>query len=173
MSRAARLDLRSFQRELATRLATKTAAQVESSRLGLACAEARWLIRLSDAGEVIAVPPIVPVPLTKPWFLGLANIRGSLYSVIDFRGFLCGANVAPAGAARLILLNARGGEQSAGIVVERVLGLRNLTQFEPAPRVADAPSWHVERWLDGDGAAWQEIDLGALARDAAFLQVAA
>src|SRR5690348_6711956 len=107
MSRAARLDLRSFQQELATRLATKTAAQVESSRLGLACGRERWLIRLSDAGEVIAVPSIVSVPLTKPWFLGLANIRGSLYSVIDFRGFLGGANVAPAGAARLILLNAR------------------------------------------------------------------
>jgi hypothetical protein len=36
MSRAARLDLRSFQRELASRLASKTAAQVESSRLGVA-----------------------------------------------------------------------------------------------------------------------------------------
>ena len=63
MSRAARLDLRSFQQELATRLAAKTAAQVESSRLGLACGDERWLIRLADAGEVIAVPPIVPVPL--------------------------------------------------------------------------------------------------------------
>ena len=30
MSRAARLDLRSFQQELATRLASKTAAQVEA-----------------------------------------------------------------------------------------------------------------------------------------------
>ena len=88
MSRAARLDLRSFQQELATRLAAKTAAQVESSRLGFSCGDERWLIRLSDAGEVIAVPPIVPVPLTKPWFLGLANIRGNLFSVIDFPQFL-------------------------------------------------------------------------------------
>jgi twitching motility protein PilI len=173
MSRTARLDLRSFQQELATRLATKTAAQVESSRLGLACGDARWLIRLSDAGEVIAVPPIVPVPLTRPWFLGLANIRGNLFSVIDFAAFLGGAGVGSGSAARLILLNARSGEIAAGIVVERVLGLRNLAQFEPAPREANAPSWHVERWLDGEGNAWQEIDLGALARDAAFLQVGA
>ena len=64
MSRAARLDLRSFQQELASRLASKTAAQVESSRLGVACGERRWLIRLADAGEVVAVPPIVSVPLT-------------------------------------------------------------------------------------------------------------
>ena len=35
MARPARIDLRSFQQELATRLASKTTAQVESSRLGL------------------------------------------------------------------------------------------------------------------------------------------
>ena len=136
MSRAARLDLRSFQKELATRLASKTAAQVESSRLGIACGERRWLIRLADAGEVIAVPPIVPVPLTKPWFLGLANIRGNLYSCIDFPGFLGDTNVASGSLARLVLLSARGGE-SAGIVVERVLGLRNLAQFAPVIRQAE------------------------------------
>ena len=124
MSRAARLDLRSFQKELANRLASKTAAQVESSRLGIACGERRWLIRLGEAGEVIAVPPVVTVPLTKPWFLGLANIRGNLYSVIDFPAFQGEGKVAGGSLARLILLSSRGGE-SVGIVVERVLGLRN------------------------------------------------
>jgi twitching motility protein PilI len=170
MSRAARLDLRSFQQELATRLASKTAAQVESSRLGIASAGLRWLIRLADAGEVVAVPPIVPVPLTKPWFLGLANIRGNLHSVIDFPGFLGCAPVAPGNLARLILLSASG-TQNVGIVVERVLGLRNLAQFEPAEAGAAGPAWHEARWRDADAGEWQEIDLLKLARDPAFLQV--
>lgn len=173
MSRAARLDLRSFQRELATRLASKTAAQVESSRLAIACGERRWLIRLFEAGEVIAVPPIVPVPLTKAWFLGLANIRGNLFSVIDFPAFLGGSPVSPGSLARLILLSTRSGGESAGIVVERVLGLRNLTQFEPAATAAAVPTWEVAGWRDADGCVWQEIDLGLLARDPAFLQVGA
>jgi twitching motility protein PilI len=171
MSRTARLDLRSFQQELATRLASKTAAQVQSSRLGLACGSDRWLVRLADAGEVIAVPPIVPVPLTKRWFLGVANIRGNLYSIVDFHAFLGGENVPADALARLILLNARAGEQSSGILVERVLGLRNLDHFKPADGGGDAPSWHVQRWIDGDGAHWQEIDLRKLVRDPAFLQV--
>jgi twitching motility protein PilI len=173
MSRSARLDLRSFQQELATRLAAKTTAQVESSRLGIACGNERWLIRLSDAGEVIAVPTIVPVPLTHRWFLGLANIRGNLHSIIDFPGFLGRAPVALSAVARLILLNARSGELNAGIVVERVLGLRNLAQLQPLPGDDSAPAWHVDRWLDPDGSTWQEIDLGKLARDPAFLQVGA
>lgn len=174
MSRAARLDLRSFQQELASRLASKTAAQVESSRLGVASADSLWLIRLSDASEVIAVPPIVTVPLTKSWFLGLANIRGNLHGVVDFPAFLGGVPVAAGTASRLILL-ARGtdGGDSAGIVVERVLGLRNLSQFAPLAHDGGAPEWHVARWQDADGRAWQEIDLALLARDPAFLQVGA
>ena len=67
MARTAKLDLRTFQQELASRLATKTAAQVESSRLGLASGGERWLVRLADAGEVTTVPAVVPVPLTRPW----------------------------------------------------------------------------------------------------------
>jgi twitching motility protein PilI len=173
MSRAARLDLRSFQQELANRLASKTAAQVESSRLGVACCDRRWLIRLSDAGEVIAVPPIVPVPLTKPWFLGLANIRGNLFSIVDFPAFLGDGPVRTGSLARLILLSTRGGGESAGLVVERVLGLRNLAQFEPAAADAAAPPWQAASWRDADGASWQEIDLAVLARDPAFLQVGA
>jgi len=175
MARAvkAKLDLRTFQQELTTRLTSKTAAQVESTRLGLACADARWLIRLGDAGEVIAVPNVVSVPLTRPWFLGVANIRGNLFSVIDFAAFL-GHEPAPlSGMTRLILFSARAGDLNAGIVVNRVLGLRNLAELAPAAPPGEAPDWYAQRWMDGDGNAWQEIDLARLAHDPAFLQVGA
>jgi twitching motility protein PilI len=174
MARAAKLDLRSFQKELATRLASKTAAQVESSRLGLACAGAQWLIRLADAGEVIAMPPVATVPLTQAWFIGIANIRGNLYSVIDFSGFLGhGANPAATspGQARLLLFGPRVGDFKAGIVVERVLGLRSIAELAPASPPGEAPAWYGQRWMDADGAVWQEIDLARLAQDPNFLRV--
>ena len=173
MARAAKLDLRTFQQELATRLASKTAAQVESSRLGLACGGEQWLLRLADAGEVIAVPNLADVPLTKPWFRGLANIRGNLYSVIDFAGYLGRGNVPPAAHNRLVVFGPRTGDLNAGIVVARVLGLRNLAELAPAAPPADAPAWYAQRWIDADGNAWQEIDLAKLAREPAFLQVGA
>jgi twitching motility protein PilI len=170
MARAAKLDLRTFQQELASRLATKTTAQVQSSRLGISSGGDRWLIRLGDAGEVVTVPDVVPVPLTRPWYLGVANIRGNLYSVIDFARFL-GRDAQPGGQTRLVLFGDRAGGMHAGIVVHRVLGLRNLTELAPAAPPLDAPAWYAQRWMDGEGDAWQEIDLGALARDPAFLQV--
>jgi twitching motility protein PilI len=174
MARAEKIDLRVFQQELAARLAGKTAAQVESSRLGLDSAGQRWLIRLADAGEVVALPQIATVPLTKPWFLGVANIRGNLYSVVDFAGFLghdVTAPLAAGGASRLILFGPRVGELRAGITVSRVLGLRNLAELAPGPPPDSPRPWYGRRWIDPAGAQWQEIDLVGLARDPDFLQV--
>jgi len=174
MSRAAKLDLRRFQQELAARLAAKTTAQVEQSRLGLACAGQQWLIRLADAGEVINVPTVAGVPLTKPWYMGIANIRGNLYSVIDFAAFLDGrADASPAAVARsrLVLFGPRVGELRAGLVVPRVLGLRNLAELQQQPAPQSGPAWYGARWTDNVGGTWQEIDLAQLAVDPAFLQV--
>jgi twitching motility protein PilI len=174
MARPARIDLRLFQQELATRLASKTTAQVESSRLGLSCAGERWLIRLADAAEVVAVPPIAAVPLTQPWFLGLANVRGNLYSVVDLAGFVGRETVVPHGSggqSRLILFGPRVGDMNAGVVVQSVLGLRNVADLTPVPSFPDSPEWYGQRWADPDGAAWQEFDLARLAADPAFLRV--
>jgi len=171
MARAAKLDLRTFQQELAKRLANKTAAQVESSRLGLACGDDRWLIRLADAGEVVTLPLIVPVPLTRAWYLGVSNIRGNLYSVVDFGRFLGRDDPPSGGQSRLVLFGPRAGDVNAGLVVSRVLGLRNVSELAPAAPPQGAPAWYGQRWMDGDGHAWQEIDLALLARDPAFLQV--
>ena len=174
MARAAKLDLRAFQQELAARLAAKTTAQVEPSRLGLAAAGSQWLIRLADAGEVIAVPSMATVPMTKPWYLGIANIRGNLYGCIDFSGFL-GQPIEPPApgstTSRLVLFGPRVGDLRAGLVVNRVMGLRNLAELAETTSAAGAPPWYGSRWSEADGTTWQEIDLALLAQDAAFLQV--
>ena len=173
MSRAAKLDLRVFQQELATRLASKTAAQVESSRLGLSCAGENWLIRLADASEVIAVPQIASVPLTRAWFMGVANIRGNLYTVVDFSRFMGRDPIVKEGAgaqARLVVFGPRAGDLRAGIVVQRVLGLRNVAELAPIAAQDQPLPWYGQRWMDASGVAWQEIDLARLAQDPAFLQ---
>ena len=174
MARAAKLDLRAFQQELAARLAAKTTAQVEQSRLGLAAGGSQWLIRLADAGEVIAVPSMATVPMTRPWYLGIANIRGNLYGCIHFSGFL-GHPIEPptpgANTSRLVLFGPRVGDLRAGLIVNRVMGLRNLAELSESPSAAGTPAWYGSRWSEPDGTTWQEIDLALLAQDAAFLQV--
>ena len=59
----------------------------------------------------------------------------------------------------------------AGLVVHRVLGLRNLAELRPADAPSGAPAWYGLRWTDAQGGLWQEIDLSLLAQDPGFLQV--
>ena len=125
MARAAKLDLRTFQQELASRLATKTAAQVESSRLGLACGGDRWLMRLADAGEVVAMPDVVPGAADAAL---VPRRREHPRQPVQRRRLRRASSAARpsrrrGGQARLVLFGPRAGDMNAGLVVTRVLGL--------------------------------------------------
>ena len=170
MARPGKINLRAFQQELSERLKHKTAAQVDSLRLALECGGISWLVRLGDTGEVLPMPDPVPVPLTKPWFLGVANIRGGLYGMVDFGAFLTGKQSVRSGGARLVLLGTRFADMRTGLVVNKVLGLRNLTDFARV-EVSGGHAWGERGWRDKSGAEWRELDLGRLAQDAEFLQI--
>lgn len=58
--------------------------QSAAGLLGVQAGSDFWLISLFDSGEIIPLTPLTGVPLTKPWFAGIANIRGNLYAVADF-----------------------------------------------------------------------------------------
>ena len=82
-----RPSLHKFQESLAARLREAAGEPVSTSRLGLQSGARNWMLKLEDAGEIVPVPDLMPVPLTKPWFLGLANVRGVLVSVVDLSRF--------------------------------------------------------------------------------------
>ena len=167
---AARISLRDYQRELAARLHGAGSGSA-TTKLGLQVGSESWLVNLADASEVIPVPPITPVPLTRPWFRGVANIRGNLYGVVDFPAFLGGATVALGEQARLLLLAERFRMGSA-LLVDRSLGLRGTQQLQPRTGAAGA-AWLRAEYADQDGRQWKELDVTQLVRDPAFLGVAA
>jgi twitching motility protein PilI len=166
---AARLSLRDYQRDLAERLRNAGSTQ-GASKLGVQLGGERWLIELADAGEVIPVPPISALPLTQAWFKGLANVRGNLYSVIDFPAFLGMPTVSVGEDARLLLLSERF-RTGAALLVDRSLGLRNAAKLEVRARAEDAPAWLKAQYADEDGRIWRELDVAQLAQDAGFLGV--
>ena len=166
---AQRISLRDYQRELAERLRNADSARA-ASKLGVQVGAQNWLIDLADAGEVMPVPPITPVPLTRPWFRGVANVRGNLYSVVDFAEFL-GTGVSRGGEqARLALLGERF-RSAAALLVDRSLGLRNSAQLRARDPASAAAAWLRAEYEDEVGGRWSELDVGALVRDAAFLAV--
>jgi len=168
---AERLSLKDYQRELAERLREAGAGRM-ASKLGVQVGAETWLVDLGDAGEVIPVPPVTPVPLTRPWFKGVANVRGNLYSVIDFPAFLGVGAVALGEGSRLLLLGERF-RTSAALLIDRSLGLRNPDQLRPRPASAEAPAWLRGEFDDAEGKAWKELDVPQLVQHADFMSVSA
>ena len=175
---ATKVSLRQFQQDLAQRLSSAKDAPASAARLGVQCGSSHWLIDLEDAGEIVPVPELTQVPLTKPWFLGMANIRGGLFSVVDFSAFSGHEATARSTDNRLVLAGSRFGINAA-LLVSRMLGLRNPQQFQAVPNGADAAPWAGQTWHEGGGTgetmhqmrSWRELKLEHLVEDPGFLNV--
>lgn len=171
---ARRTRLRQYQEQLLERMqAARTREGGAAHQLGVEIGGVRYLLELLEAGEIVPVPPLATVPLTQPWYLGLANVRGSLVGVIDLARYLgqdggaASAASAPASKAapspsapRLVTFGPALGFPCA-LLVTRVYGLRHAADM----RTEDG------RLVDADGNEWAPLALSALVRDERFLQV--
>jgi twitching motility protein PilI len=166
---ADRVSLRDYQRDLVERLRSTAGGHI-ASKLGMQAGGESWLVDLADAGEVVPVPEISPVPLTRMWFKGVASIRGNLYSVVDFPAFLGGTAVTVGDQARLLLIGARFRMGSA-LLIDQSLGLRNPERLRLRAGAPRSP-WLRAEYDDVDGRVWKELDMAQLVRHPVFLMVA-
>jgi twitching motility protein PilI len=167
-----RPSLRQFQDSLAARMREAAGQKSSSSQLGLQSGGRHWLLNLEDAGEIVPVAGLTPVPFTKPWLPGLVNVRGNLVSVVDLSLFTGGAPTPRTAEARIVLV-AEKYHVRAGLLVERMLGLQALqrmTAVEDAAKTAPVVGWAPQAWQDGDGRQWSLLDMAALATNTTFLQ---
>jgi twitching motility protein PilI len=169
---ARRTGLREFQLAVAERLRTASKRAAVASKLGFQVGGENWFVALHQVSEVIPVPSMVTVPRTHSWFRGVANVRGNLYSVVDFAAYQ-GRDPTPGGVERRVILVSDRLVGGAGLLVSRMLGLRNPEQFNTAERPASAPAWVAAAYSDAGGNRWLELDLPALAREQRFLEVGA
>jgi twitching motility protein PilI len=174
---AARRDrLRQFQTGLADKLRRAQGAPLTVNRLGIQVGTHRLLIDLADAGEILAIPDVTPVPLTKNWYRGLANVRGNLIGVVDLALF-AGLPATPIDKDSRLVAFSGDLHFSTGILVSRMLGLRSAADLTPDPVAATEGPSPFARWVrahlvDAQETRWQEIDLPALTVDPRFLDIA-
>lgn len=166
---AKRASLREFQAHLAKRLASAN-EQSAAGLLGVQSGNEYWLLSLADSGEIIPLTPLTSVPLTKPWFVGIANIRGSLYSVADFSAFQGKEATPQNSSSRLLLIGTRHGNNAA-LLVSGMLGLRNIDTLRPAAPDADAPPWADTAYTDNDGRHWKMLKVRELLADETFMDI--
>jgi len=173
---AKRQSLKELQERLAQRL---TAARSEASAASWLAVEAggqRFLLPLIQAGEIFSWSALQPVPYTKPWAVGVANLRGGLHGVVDLAGMLGRSSRGAervTSESRLVSLHAALGI-NAVLWIDRLLGLRNPANFHALGNVPEgAPAYISRCLLDAEGGSWLELDLQQLVDEPGFLAIAA
>ena len=167
-----RLNLREFQQNLIDRLQVKDLSATRVDTLGVQIAGRNWLVDMVDISEVLPLPALTAVPFTRPWFRGVANVRGNLYSVVDMAAYEHSGTAASTGSGQAsgdannrVLLVAERFAFNVALLVDRVLGLRDARTWSQSE--ADG---RIE-YRDEQGASWRKLDVRGLLEQAEFLQI--
>ena len=175
---ANREALRELQSRLASRLQTARTEGVQASWLAVEAAGSHYLFPLAQSGEIFPFASALPVPYTQAWFLGVANLRGGLYGVVDLASFVAGRPPAQRSDAtraesRLVALNTML-DVNCALLIDRLAGLRNLEAFSSSSEPPQgSPGYFGSGYTDANGAYWQEINLQALSQLPHFLSISA
>lgn len=86
--------------------------------------EQKFAVEIKNIKEVIPLPKIARLPNVHKSILGVFNLRGQIYSIIDIRVLLSLEQTAIADKNFIVLVEWE--DFTFGIVVDRVLDVRNL-----------------------------------------------
>lgn len=170
--------LRELQSRLAERLQAARSEGVSAAWLAVRIGSGNYLLPLAQSGEIFSLTATASVPYARPWFLGVVNLRGGLYGVVDLARFMPGSEASTRteqawSQVRLVTFNAEL-DVNGALLVDALIGLRRQDAFVrvvPAPE--GSPNYFGQRMVDAQEVFWQEINLQLLAQNPEFLTIGA
>lgn len=179
---ANREAIRELQTRLAHRLRSARDEGLSVSWLAVRCAGLNYLFPLAQSGEIFPMTAVQPVPYALPWFLGVVNLRGGLYGVVNVAQYVAleadeqppsAAVGRPAAPPVVVTLNAAL-DVNCALLVDELAGLRNPQVFTSVqPRSPQDPAFFGNRFTDAGGQSWQEINIQTLSQHPRFLSIMA
>ncbi len=160
--------------ESAPTLPEETKGPLLWTGLGFRLSDLHLVTPIAHVVELMPYPVMTPVPRTKSWIKGIANVRGNLLTIIDLAEFFGKEPVFENDKARMLVMNVDG--LIAAVLVNEVLGLRHFDEAEERQDTSnfDDP---VVPYLRGallrDNVLWGVFDMYALAANSSFMHVAA
>ena len=158
-------NLREFQQNLIDRLQAAGSSEERVTTMGVQIAGRNWLVDMSDVGEVLPLPKLTVVPFSKPWFRGMANVRGNLFGVVDLAAYEQ-SGLTPESENNRVLLVAGKYAFNVALLVDRVLGLRDARAWQQTDGFDGQHEYHDEQ-----GASWRRLDVDGLLKQVEFLQI--
>lgn len=129
------------------------------------------LARMDEVREIIDPPVCARVPGTAPWFLGVANVRGTLLPVMDLHGLMIGGRASAARNARALVYSGEG--VTAAFRVDDVLGLKRF--FVEEMTTVETGIEVLRPYIDGGfrhaGENWPIFNLAWFVQGRDFLEI--
>jgi twitching motility protein PilI len=157
-------QLREYQTSILARLenAKKAGAEAPAGYLGVVIGSKNVLVSLQEISETLPIMDIHRVPIVKPWFLGVANVRGVLYAINDLAQMLENTFTAISSNARLLLMSDAVASNVA-IVVDKMIGLRKLDEMKLRKEVAEETvCLKAQTYQDEENLVWHMLDCDKL-----------
>lgn len=126
-----KVKLRDYQQSILDRLEVVKTDQsmLTANYLGVEISGRNVLVNLLDISETLVLGDVTTVPLVKPWFLGMTNVRGVLYAINDLAQLLDDRYTQLTSNTRLLLIS-DSISSNVGLLVDRLIGLRSMENFE-------------------------------------------
>lgn len=141
--------------------------------IGFRIGDVHLVIPLNSVTEIIQYPSITPVPMTRSWLKGLANVRGSLITIIDLSRYYGRDSIFLDDRVRVLVINR--GDISTGLVVNEVFGLRHFDEELERQKVTgidDPVMANTKGAFLRENTLWGIFNMDALLESSKFLHVA-
>ena len=165
-----RTTLRDYQTNILARLenAKKAGAEPPAGYLGVVIGGKNVLINLQEISETLPMMDIQRVPLVKPWFLGVANVRGVLYAINDLGQMLENTFTTISSNTRLVMVS-EAVTSNVAFVVDKMIGLRKLDEMQVRKEVVDeSVCLKTQSYQDAENQIWHMLDCDKLIRSKEF-----
>ncbi len=159
-----RSKLREFQQELLGRMQVQAESGNQVVTLGIIVGQDSWLVDMADISEVLLVPELSVVPLTKRWYCGVANVRGNIYSIADLGAYMDFGLTTHDAQSRVLLIGQKF-NFNTGLLVSKVLGLCHSNDWQRSEQDG------AELYQDSSGKQWQKLDIRKLLLQPEFIHI--
>ncbi len=133
----------------------------------------RLVSSFDEVVEIVRIPPITPVPGAQSWLLGVGNLRGNLFPVIDLKQFLQGERTVMHEGQRVLVMRQSGGD--VALTIDELYGQRSFeaVQSTDPGALSEGRFGHfVSQAFSSEGQAWGVFSLSLLARTPEFRHAA-
>jgi twitching motility protein PilI len=151
----------------------REAAREQWRGIGYRIGHRRLVSGFEEVVEIVRLPPTTPVPGAQPWLLGIGNLRGNLFPVIDLKQFLEGERTVLHEGQRVLVMRQPGGD--VALTIDELYGQRGFNSeqaIEPGDLAGGRYVNFVQHAFHDDEYDWGVFALSRLARTPEFRQAA-